>query len=391
MTTDNPHEQWQPHPGNQPSTLALPDYFSYYYSYSIDTTQIPNVGLRITGDFPYARYMSFNVYATTAGTSLGARTDYQIVTESPNVNPFVAGSDEDAVQRQYVVNVQPIQSTEVTGQQKPANLLTFDPAALGDGKLTVIIRYYVTKDDDPHGGVSLPTVIAYDVADPNTPLKPQPTPIDTTMDPKTFAARLAPVFLTASRDDDTLRFYHAEGVGQFNNADNIYLISAVENVDGVNNGVILKIKPPTYPRSNDKFDQVSVRYWSFNQGNPNTSTPFGMSDQELRPAKDGFVYIVMGDESFRARALQHGYNYMPWKADHKRAVILYRNMLTTPQYRGSIERVPTMQPPPPPLTPALLEANEASQFIGTYAPVGKKISAIAFQDLSGVWPSPGFA
>jgi hypothetical protein len=180
-------------------------------------------------------------------------------------------------------------------------------------------------------------------------------------------------------------------VGQFNNADNIYLISAVENVDGINNVVILKLKPPTYPRSNDEFDKVSVRYWSFNQGNPNTSTPFGMSDEELRPATDGFVYLVMGDESFSTKAQQNGYNYMPWKADHKKAVILYRNMLTNPQYRGSIERVTVLQPPPPPLTAALLAADEASQFIGDYAPDGKIVSAIDFNDSSGGWPSPGFA
>jgi hypothetical protein len=92
MTTDGPQRVWEAFPGTELSTLALPDYYSNYFAYSYETLKYPNTGLRITGDFPDARYMSFNIYSTRTGTSLGALSDYQIRTEDGNVNPFVVGS-----------------------------------------------------------------------------------------------------------------------------------------------------------------------------------------------------------------------------------------------------------------------------------------------------------
>lgn len=391
--------QWQVYPGTDRASLALPDYYSTYLAYTIDTSQRPNTGLRITGDFPDARYMSFNVYATRLATSLGGLTDYQIATEARNINPFVAGNDAHSRHRQYVVNVEP-ESNGSSRQQtlsdsaSPGNLLAFDPKDLLNPKipkerplLTVIIRYYVPKQGDC-GGAGPPMIDLYEVSNPtSSSLAPDSIPMHMDVNEPIFRKRLAPIFQSVRGTD--LRFYHSTGGGQFNNADNIYLISAVENVDGHNNVVILKLKPPTYPLTNDEFDRTAVRYWSFNQGNPDTSTPFGMKDEEFRPATDGFVYIVMGDESFRPKAKQGGYNFMPWKANKEQAVILYRNMLTNPQYRGSIARVALL--PEAPWKESVLIADEASGYIGDYAPIGRKVTAQEFNETSGGMPSPGFA
>jgi hypothetical protein len=174
----------------------------------------------------------------------------------------------------------------------------------------------------------------------------------------------------------------------FNNADNLYVICGVENVDGHEAVVTLKVKSPAYPRTNDELDKVAVRYWSVNQGNPDTSTPFGMKDEELKPARDGFVYILMGDESVRGVAEMAGYNFMLWKANKEKAVILYRNLLTTPQYRNSITRVPVLTLPN---EEAVIIEDEAYRHIGEHAPVGKKITIGEFKESSGGMPSPGFA
>ncbi len=396
MMAKNTYGVWGVYPGDDPTSLALPDYFSTYLAYTFDTTRHPNTRLRITGDFPYARYMSFNIYPTRSGTSLGGMTDYQIRANAPNVNPFVAGSDEQAQARRYVIIVEP-ESDASTGEQSPSgfsaleNLLTYNPEDLivsefPEQLLTVIIRYYVPVDK--YGGVDPPEVEVLSLDD-NQPLDPQPKPYPTFMDVNEpiFRHRLSPIF--ESVGGDALRFYHSVGGGQFNNADNLYLISAVADVDGENNVVILRVMPPTFPRTNEDFDEVAVRYWSFNQGNPNTSTPIGMRDGEFRPALDGFVYLVMGGESVRAKAHQGGYNYMPWLADKEQAVILYRNMLTNPQYRGSILRVPEL--PTAPWDEAQLVAFEASQHLGDYAPVGRKVTAREFNESYGGMPSPGFA
>jgi hypothetical protein len=393
----NTYGVWGLYPGDDPTSLALPDYFSTYLAYTFDTSLHPNTRLRITGDFPYARYMSFNIYPTRSGTSLGGMTDYQIRTQAPNVNPFVAGSDEQAEKRRYVIIVEPASDAAATEEQASSgfsaleNLLTYNPEDLKVAKfpeqlLTVIIRYYVPVDK--YGGVEPPKVEVLSMDD-NQPLDPQPKPYPTFMDANEpiFRHRLAPIF--ESVGGDALRFYHSVGGGQFNNADNLYLISAVKDVDGDNDVVILRVMPPSFPQTNEDFDQVDVRYWSFNQGNPDTSTSIGQRDGMFRPALDGCVYLVMGGESVRVKARLGGYNYMPWQADKKEAVIIYRNMLTNAQYRGSILRVPEL--PKAPWNEAQLVAYEASRYLGNYAPVGRKVTAQEFNESYGGMPSPGFA
>jgi hypothetical protein len=388
--------QWEIYPGNESTSLALPDYYSIYLAYTYDITLHPNTRLRITGDFPSARYMSFNIYATRSGTSLAALTDYQLKTDARNVNPFVAGSDQRATNRRYVVNVEP-QTDESAAEQASSdsaiteNLLTYNPKALNvapfpEALLTVVIRYYVPVG--LHGNAEPPRVEVLSM-EGSKPLDPQPKSYPTNMavNEPIFRYRLAPIF--ESVDGDGLRFYHSEGKGQFNNADNLYLISAVDGVDGENNVVILRVVPPTFPRDNKDFDKTDVRYWSINQGNPDTSTPVGIRDGMLRPAKDGFIYLVMGGKSVELKATEGGYNYMPWLADKERAVIIYRNMLTNPQYRGSIMRVPQL--PEAPWDKQQLAAYEASLHIGDYAPAGKKVTAQEFNSNYGGMPSPGFA
>lgn len=386
--------QWEVYPGNIQTSLALPDYFSTYLSYTIDTAKLPaGNGLRITGDFPFARYMSFNFYATRVGSSLGALTDFQITADSPNINPFVAGNDPLPPDRQYVVNVQQKQDGEETTTIE--NLLTYVPSDLLNPKapnerplLTIIIRYYVPEDGN-YGKVGAPVVEFYDIANPtvcSTAPKSEPTDMDA--NEPIFRHRLSPIFDSVVPDGENLRFYHSVGGGQFNNVDNIYLISAVKEVDGLGWVVIMKVKPPTFPLVNERYDKTIVRYWSINQGNPNTSTPLGMMDSDFRLATDGFVYLVMGNKEYEDFALAGGYNFMEWKADPLRAVILYRNMLTIPQYRGSIARVPLL--PQAPWEESTLVADEASQTIGEYAPWGKRVSKDYFLNRYGGMPSPGF-
>src|ERR1044071_4712953 len=245
----NTYGVWGVYPGDDPTSLALPDYFSTYLAYTFDTTLHPNTRLCITGDFPYARYMSFNIYPTRSGTSLGGMTDYQIRTQPPNINPFVAGSDEQAQARQYVITIEP-EGDAPTGEQSPSgfsafeNLLTYNPKDLivspfPEQLLTVIIRYYVPVDK--YGGVDPPEVEVLRMDD-TPPLDPQrkPSPVFMDVNEPIFRHRLAPIF--DSVGGDALRFYHSVGGGQFNNADNLYLISAVDGRDGGGNVVILRVR-----------------------------------------------------------------------------------------------------------------------------------------------------
>jgi hypothetical protein len=380
MTEKNPDDIWEYFLGKDPRTPALPDYYSNYFDYSFDRTQgdARYIGLRITGEFGYARYMSYNVYDAEEGASFGALTDFQINPLPGNINPFLAGSDDKAKNRSYTVTVLP----ESYSSRRAENQLTYDGSAVN--VLAVIIRYYVPQDSVT-AHVPLPTIEAFDLRTQQSVTLPQPYRLRGSMPKAVLSLRLAPVFKTVV--DDTLRFYRASGAGQFENADNIYLINAVEQ--GEDAVLLIRIKPPSYPANNDQFGETDVRYWSFNEGDADTSTPFGMKDEQFKAAKDGFVYIAIGNESICSKAEERGYNFMPWKAERTKAVILYRNMLTNRRYAGNLMRVPIIEPKDL-LNKQNLYDMDAKNYIGDYAPTGKKVSQALFMLGKHEIVSPGF-
>lgn len=368
MAEEYPGLLWERFPGKDPNTPALPDFYSNYFDYSFDRTKgdWKYVGLRIKGEFAYSRYMSFNIYDAEQGASYGALTDFQIKPLPGNVNPFVAGSDASEKKRSYLVTVMPRGYS--TGEQE--NALTFRDSEIN--VLTVMLRYYVPHED-ALVNVRLPEIEAFDVRTGKSVELPTAYPLRGSMPKAVLIARLLPIFATA--DDVTLRFYHAGGAGQFNNADNMYLITAITRAEGA--VLLIRIKPPSYPRNNDEYGSTDVRYWSFNEGNADTSTPFGMKDEDFKTAKDGFVYIAIGDESIGSTAKERGYNFMPWRAERTQAVVLYRNLVTNPRFKGRLSKVPEVEPRDI-INTQNLYAMDAKNYIGDYAPTGKKISQELF-------------
>lgn len=370
---------WEEFMGTDPTTLALPDFYSNYFAYSfarVDDAQY--IGLRITGAYPYARYMSYNVYDASEGTSINGLKDEMINPLPNNVNPFVPGSDSEATDRAYIVNVLPTgYSTGGDG-----NDLTYDTAQIKI--LTVIIRYYVPLGT--YGNVALPTIEAFDIrTQQNVPL-PKRYTLRGNTDPDVFSRALAPIYATDV--DDTLRFYHGSGAGQFDNADNIYLINAVTK--GEREALLIRIKPPTYPKSNAKYCTADVRYWSFNECNANTSTSIGVKDEDFKVSEDGFVYIAIGDEDICTKAEQLGYNFMPWKGDRSKIVVVYRNLVTrtNPVYLGDLDKVPLIKIRD--LFGENLYTKDAKNWIGDYAPTGRKVNQEAFLLSDSKFVAPGF-
>lgn len=367
MSQVNPDDTWEEFLGTDPKTLALPDFYSNYFAFSFDRTvgDAQYIGLRITGAYAYARYMSYNIYDATVGTSCGGMKDVDITPLPNNVNPFVPGSDAEAINRAYVVNVFP--TDDSTGGD--GNDLTY---ATGDIKiLTVIIRYYVPVGT--YGNVALPTIQAFDTRTQQDIPLPKRYDLRGNKDPKDFSRALDPIYLTDV--DDTLRFYHGSGAGQFDNADNIYLINAVKKGDGL--ALLIRFKPPIYPKSNEQNGTADVRYWSFNECNADTSTSIGVKDADFNVGKDGFVYIAIGDQEICTRAEELGYNFMLWEGDRSKIVIVYRNLVTNENFtEGDLNQVPCIEIKD--LLGGNIFSKDAKNFIGDYAPTGMKVNQVAF-------------
>lgn len=391
MTNGPDTKTWQEFLGTSSSTLALPDYKSNYFAYGFDWKKNQNLGLKITGEFGYARYMSYNIYAALDGTSKDSLLDVAIEPLPGNVNPFRAGCPSHAPNRKYTVNVFCWDNASPTTQALP-NQLTFTniPNQVGDQMtmLVVILRYYLPTDGDPTADVPLPIIEAFDT-ERNVSAQRPPNLVPKTMPMSLYAETLAPIFYTIV--DDTLRFYHVAGGGQFNNADNLYLMNAVDKrADEV---LILKFQPPTYALVNDRYPDVQVRYWSFNEGTPETITPAGRADEGFRMAKDGLIYIAFGDQSQTLAdwAKKGGYNFMPWAVSPGKAVILYRNLVTNPTLfeAGNIAQVPVLLDITSNTDPRIY-TFDAKNTIGSYAPTGKKVTEAEFMKNYGGMPSPGF-
>jgi hypothetical protein len=102
-------------------------------------------------------------------------------------------------------------------------------------------------------------------------------------------------------------------------------------------------------------------------------------------ASDGFVYVAIGDRDLRSEAERRGYNFMDWKVSGTRGLILYRNLLTDSSYVHTIANVPCLDL----ANPSNIYTQDAKNFIGDYAPTGKKVSKQEFFNNGGGIIPPG--
>lgn len=303
---------WEPFIGTDPKVIALPDLYSNYFTFSFDRTKGDDkyIGIRVKGQFGYARYMSYNLYDAEKASSFGAFPDTALVPDAGSVNSFKPYADPYAASRNYTLTVVP-EGYPVYSNQ--TNVFTFNSDSINIS--TLMIRYYVPQNSQT-AGVPLPSIEAFDVRTGN-PVSMPPT-YSLQLSESVYTTRMSPIFRTAI--DDTVRFYHAIGLGQFNNADNIYLISALKRLN--NEVFLLGFRPPAFRPDGSTDPNNDVRYWSITQVRKNTTAAFGMKDADFKKAADGYVYVAIGDENIKAKARKAGYNFMPWSVQDTSMVLL---------------------------------------------------------------------
>ena len=370
--------QWEPFIGTDPKVIALPDFYSNYYAFSFDRTKEDNkyIGIRVKGQFGYARYMSYNLYDAKKASSFGGFTDTALVPDAGSVNPFKPYADPNTPGRNYTLTVVP-KGYPVYGNE--SNVFTFITDSIDI--LTLMIRYYVPQKSVT-AGVSLPSIEAFDVRTGNAVPLPPTYSILKELSESVYTTRLSPIFKTAI--DDTIRFYHAIGLGQFNNADNLYLISALKRLN--NEVFLLRFKPPTFRHDGTTDPNNDVRYWSITQSRKNTTSALGIKDADFKTAADGYVYVAIGDENIKGKAKKAGYNFMPWMVQDTSMVLIYRNILGDPSFAGYLGKVPVISMS----NPRNIFIQNARNYIGDYAPRGIKMSRLTFIKNYGGWPAPGF-
>jgi len=373
---------WQSFIGRDTTVGILPDKYANYYSYTVALTK-PNLGFRIKGTFPQTRYFSFNVYSLGDNTTQGSLVDYQIKTDSGKPNPFLVNKDSVETDKHFTVHIVPkkYNNTEMS------NIL---PYREGARLLTMVIRLY-DYDIDDYGGEEFPTVEAFELDEENGKIITASTNLPTTLNLRTIVRnvslpsmvkRLSHVFETEktaaldgpnNQEYTPIPFHAIDTRGYIENNDNRYLMAGItKETDEV---FVFKIKSPSFTTGPENINQTDVRYWSFNLGNAATYNFSGLKDEEMNLDKNGYATIVLAsaDNEIEERTKDLGYNFMPWAMPYKKGLILFRHMLTNPNFEWKIEKVT-------PINESMtdFEETESQLFMGAYAPVGVRMSREEF-------------
>ena len=309
------------------------------------------MGLRITGKLPDARYMSFNLYLHKTRQSVGSLVDTEIHSRD----------------RKYAVWILP--------EEAPSKGLDNLRFSYAQGRYSVFLRYY-DPNGDPYGKVDLPEIQAIDLR--TGQVVPLPRVRFNLLSSK-ILPRIFTTFLGwinrgkpyRNQGAGKIYAYRHSGKGFFPNHDNHYLFMALQKKrDEV---IVIRLKPPTFAR-NMWDTRGQVRYWSVALCTPETETHATLMDKEAKIHSDGFLYLAIGAEEKQVE--NSVWNILPWTAAGKKAVLIYRHLLTDPDYPHAMWNAQAF---------SLYDSNRvpASVYLKDHAPIGKVISKQVFDQH---WP-----
>ena len=380
---------WESYIGRDTTVGILPDVYANYFTYTLARTD-DDMGFRIKGKFPDARYFSFNVYSLRDNTTQGSLVDYQIASDSGQPNPFIADRDSVEIGENYTVHIVPSKHKDID----LPNLLPFrDNVKL----LAMVIRLYDYNVDD-FGGVEFPTVgaftmqdgIADDVGAEEVAIEPARLPRGLNLRglvrkkrlPE-MVRRLGLLYETehlAALDGPqsnqkylSIPFHAIDTEGFIENNDNRYLLSAITKKE--DEVYMFRFKSPSFTAGPEDINQTDVRYWSFNLGNSATYNFNALKDEEAMVDEDGYVHIVLAskDTEIEARVKELGYNFLEWNMPWEKGLILFRHMLANPDFEAQIDDVPPIKEGMKDFT-----STEAQKYMGDFAPQGLRMSTDDF-------------
>lgn len=366
--------------------IAYPDAATFYWAAVF--TMPAGSSLRLEGQFPRARYMSFVSY-DEAGRPIESVADYLIKPQPGSANPFLPGADRRTAQRAYSLGVvdgrpDPAQKTgmNLLGEQREViNTPKYGPP----GQQVILYRIYVTdkgSDETGNAGLPIPVLTLSDgkvlrgaeaCASLKTrqPLLLDPAAMAVPMDMYTKmlaeAAKWGPTFPATNPptwhqqlDRDALYGIYlnkppAEGArksegGFYPNLDNQYIRAIINRKHG--KVFMLRAKAPSTPHTlagDATMGTGDLRYWSYcsNQGFANTRVNACVHDENVPVGPDGFYTIVLSRKADRPRnaITQCGVAWLPMADDGDGAldddvtVLQLRHMLGTGSFAQAIQGI----------------------------------------------------
>lgn len=321
--------------GTNPQVPMFPDANANYWTFHLNTERFPNHGVRIRGTKPKARYFSFNVYDDT------------------NFSPVASLSDKliSVTDDRYEIEVRP--SSESGSSE---NQIQFDQDLT---RISVFLRYYL-PDGGAYGAVELPEIEVFDLDTGKVVSKPSDK--GPRYPKRFFGLRVTERFLekqvqkyfvlNQSQEFDS---FHLKGGGLYPNKDNEYLALPVTPKDRL---AVVRFKAPKVGGTDP-----DVRYWSMSLGDDKSLNHWTFSDQDLKAANDGFIYLLISPDTSKQWTFPEHFQQASWSGLDK-AILIYRNLLTRPGYPKALADVPVTDVSEP------SKRYPARLSIGESAPVG---------------------
>lgn len=360
---------------NPNSNFAYPDTGATYWHAKYTLPE--GARLKLKGEFPYARYMSFNSYRLDASPA-HALGDLQILAETGSINPFSQGAERNSPHRSYSINL-------ISGEapESPAPNTLYDYAG-EDGSATLLYRVYVpNKGKNATGGTGLPQAkltlsngeiltgqAACDSLQSDQELLSIPlVPEQTYKQLRQFnPAKESPIWRAAYNVQFNLQcafLGRCSGtperqVGWFANLDNQYLATYLDR--SIKPIAVIRGKIPKVPSTlnNDEiFDQsqAQLRYWSICQNEYYSQKVTAcLYDEQVTINPDGYFTIVTSVENQRPdnATEECGIGFLPWSEqgdgfsiipgqenNENDALLIMRNMLPINNFEETIQRTST--------------------------------------------------
>jgi len=356
---------------NPESNFAYPDTGSTYWHAKYTLPE--NATLKIKGEYPYARYMSFNSYNQDTSPAFTLR-DSQIKPNMGASNPFIPGAQRNDDNRGYQFEV-------VAGAAPviPLDNVLYDNVQ-NNGQSVLLYRLYVPNEGlDATGGVGLPdpelTLSSGEVLTGQNlcdTLQAEQELIEIPFIPADIYARFRQI--NPAKENPTWRaFYNTPFnlqctfLGQcdgnpvrqvpfYANLDNQYIFTTIDRA--IKPIAVIRGKIPTVPatlKGNNLFDpdQAQLRYWSLCQNEYYSQKVTGcLYDEQVNINPDGYFTIATSLPTDRPNNVtdECGIGYIPWsdKGDGFGIVegrennatdglLLLRNMLPAADFNQAVQ------------------------------------------------------
>jgi hypothetical protein len=356
---DGNEELWTEYLGRDTTVLAFPDIYANYWTFTFKTAGL-QTGLKISGIFPDCRYMNFALYSIPTAASICSLKDVDIKTDCCNKNPFISQNISD--NEFYTLYVVP-EGTRI--DKSWLNVLKYDKK---EDSVSLFLRYYVPENDD-YASTELPVIEAFNTSNmEHIPLPDTFSLKKVRIDMQSISDMLSSFFQVEIVAGQDINFYNISSDLFYANPDNRYLATPITKKPG--EVYMIRFKSPIFASTAEKILDTDVRYWSLTQSDISTRSFSGLKDEDAIVAHDGFVNIVIADDSPENRSKANGLNFIPWTIKSGKMILIYRNMLAADDFSGNIAKVPRLNGSS--WMNVFLQASPI--FIGDFAPAGKRMT-----------------